>query len=136
MNSPEDSRLRTRFANLREEDRSAAPPFGRDGSPRSCVFAPRLVLADCSCRDTSSRHRRGACRANPPLNGCGPARTRRLVFADRVSSGNSRQTTSESDTKARRTADPSPTGRPGWTQMKPMILILLLFSSARRAATS
>jgi hypothetical protein len=29
MNSPEDSRLRTRFANLREEDRSAAPPFGR-----------------------------------------------------------------------------------------------------------
>ena len=29
MSSPEDSRLRTHFANLREEDRSAAPPFGR-----------------------------------------------------------------------------------------------------------
>ena len=29
MNSPEDSRLRTHFANLREEDRSAAPPFDR-----------------------------------------------------------------------------------------------------------
>ena|ERR1700681_4459903 len=29
MSSPEDNRLRTRFANLREEDRSDAPPFGR-----------------------------------------------------------------------------------------------------------
>jgi hypothetical protein len=29
MSSPEDSRLRTHFTNLREEDRSAAPPFGR-----------------------------------------------------------------------------------------------------------
>ena len=29
MNSPEDSRLRTHFANLREEDRGAAPSFGR-----------------------------------------------------------------------------------------------------------
>jgi hypothetical protein len=29
MSSPEDSRLRAHFANLREEDRSAAPPFGR-----------------------------------------------------------------------------------------------------------
>jgi hypothetical protein len=29
MSLPEDSRLRTHFANLREEDRSAAPPFGR-----------------------------------------------------------------------------------------------------------
>jgi hypothetical protein len=29
MSSPEDSRLRKHFANLREEDRSAAPPFGR-----------------------------------------------------------------------------------------------------------
>jgi hypothetical protein len=29
MSLPEDSRLRARFANLREEDRSAAPPFGR-----------------------------------------------------------------------------------------------------------
>ena len=29
MNSPEDSRLRTQFANLREEDRSTAPPFDR-----------------------------------------------------------------------------------------------------------
>ena len=29
MISREDSRLRTHFANLREEDRSAAPPFGR-----------------------------------------------------------------------------------------------------------
>jgi hypothetical protein len=29
MNSPEDSRLRTHFANLLEEDRSAAPPFAR-----------------------------------------------------------------------------------------------------------
>jgi hypothetical protein len=27
MNSPEESRLRTRFANLREDDRSATPPF-------------------------------------------------------------------------------------------------------------
>jgi hypothetical protein len=29
MNLPEDSRLRAHFANLREEDRSAAPPFAR-----------------------------------------------------------------------------------------------------------
>ena len=29
MNEPDDDRLRTHFANLREEDRSAAPPFGR-----------------------------------------------------------------------------------------------------------
>ena len=29
MSVPEDSRLRRHFANLREEDRSAAPPFGR-----------------------------------------------------------------------------------------------------------
>ena len=29
MSSPEDSRLRTHFANLREEDRGAAPPFSR-----------------------------------------------------------------------------------------------------------
>jgi hypothetical protein len=29
MNLPEDSDLRTHFANLREEDRSATPPFGR-----------------------------------------------------------------------------------------------------------
>jgi hypothetical protein len=29
MSSPEDSSLRTHFANLREEDRSAAPPFAR-----------------------------------------------------------------------------------------------------------
>jgi len=28
MSLPEDSDLRTHFANLREEDRSAAPPFG------------------------------------------------------------------------------------------------------------
>jgi hypothetical protein len=28
MSSPEDSGLRTHFANLREEDRSGAPPFG------------------------------------------------------------------------------------------------------------
>jgi hypothetical protein len=32
MNSPEDSSLRQRFANLREEDRSAAPPFARTAS--------------------------------------------------------------------------------------------------------
>jgi len=29
MNLPEDRDLRTHFANLREEDRNAAPPFGR-----------------------------------------------------------------------------------------------------------
>jgi len=29
MSFPGDSRLRTHFANLREEDRSAAPPFAR-----------------------------------------------------------------------------------------------------------
>lgn len=29
MSSPEDSGLRTHFANLREEDRGAAPPFAR-----------------------------------------------------------------------------------------------------------
>ncbi len=29
MRSPEDERLRTHFANLREEDRGAAPSFGR-----------------------------------------------------------------------------------------------------------
>lgn len=29
MSSPEDNRLRRQFTNLREEDRNAAPPFGR-----------------------------------------------------------------------------------------------------------
>ena len=49
MSSTEDGRLRTRFANLREEDRSAAPPFGRTAaaaaafSRRSSYW--RIVLA-------------------------------------------------------------------------------------------
>jgi hypothetical protein len=33
MSSSEDSRLRKHFANLREEDRSAAPSFGRTAVP-------------------------------------------------------------------------------------------------------
>jgi hypothetical protein len=54
MSSPEDSRLRTQFANLREEDRSAAPPFGRTasaaafsrrGSSLRIAFAAMPVLA-------------------------------------------------------------------------------------------
>ena len=55
MSSPEDSRLTTQFANLREEDRSAAPPFGRTaasaaafsrrGSPFRIAMAALPVLA-------------------------------------------------------------------------------------------
>ena len=55
MSSPEDSRLRTHFANLREEDRSAAPPFGRTaasaaafsrrGSSLRIALAAILILA-------------------------------------------------------------------------------------------
>jgi hypothetical protein len=56
MSSPEDSRLRTHFANLREEDRSAAPPFGRTvaaaatfsrrrSSLRIALAAPVLAIA-------------------------------------------------------------------------------------------
>jgi hypothetical protein len=33
MSSQEDSRLRRQFANLREEDQSTAPPFGRIAAP-------------------------------------------------------------------------------------------------------
>ena len=49
MSSPEDSRLRTQFANLREEDRSAAPPFDRMAaatavSPRRS-YSLRIALA-------------------------------------------------------------------------------------------
>jgi len=35
MSIPEDSRLRAQFANLREEDRNAVPPFERTASVRS-----------------------------------------------------------------------------------------------------
>jgi hypothetical protein len=55
MSSPEDSRLRTHFENLREEDRSTAPPFGgtaaataalsRHGSSRRIALAAIPVLA-------------------------------------------------------------------------------------------
>jgi hypothetical protein len=34
MNSPEDNRLRTRFANLREEDQSTTPPFDRTAAAK------------------------------------------------------------------------------------------------------
>ena len=40
MNSPEDSRLRAHFANLREEDRIAAPPFGPTAA-RAAAFSRR-----------------------------------------------------------------------------------------------
>ena len=50
MSSPEDSRLRMHFTNLREEDRSATPPFGRTASaaaaPSRHVFSSlRIALA-------------------------------------------------------------------------------------------
>ncbi len=49
MNSPEDSRLRTHFANLREEDRSAAPPFARTAAAAAalsrCSSSLRIALA-------------------------------------------------------------------------------------------
>lgn len=41
MSSPEDRRLRTRFANLREEDRSGAPPFGRVIADAPATFSRR-----------------------------------------------------------------------------------------------
>ena len=40
MSLPEDSDLKTHFANLREEDRSAAPPFGRIAAA-AITFVPR-----------------------------------------------------------------------------------------------
>ena len=49
MISPEDSRLRTHFANLREEDRSGAPPFGRTAAAAASFprrrFSLRITLA-------------------------------------------------------------------------------------------
>ena len=49
MNSPEDGRLRTRFANLREEDRNATPPFGRTAAAEAGLSrrfsSLRIVLA-------------------------------------------------------------------------------------------
>jgi len=49
MNSQEDSRLRTHFANLREEDRSAAPPFDRTAAAAAAFshqwFPWRIALA-------------------------------------------------------------------------------------------
>ena len=56
MSSPEDGRLRTHFANLREEDQSAAPPFARTaaapafsrrGSPLqiALIAMPALAIA-------------------------------------------------------------------------------------------
>ena len=44
MSSPEDSRLRTHFANLREEDRSAAPPFGRTAAAAATFSRRRSSL--------------------------------------------------------------------------------------------
>jgi hypothetical protein len=37
MSLPEDSRLRAHFANLREEDRSAAPQFGRTATAAAAL---------------------------------------------------------------------------------------------------
>lgn len=37
MNSPEESRLRKHFANLREEDQSAAPTFGHTAAAAAAV---------------------------------------------------------------------------------------------------
>jgi hypothetical protein len=49
MSLPEDSRLRRRFANLREEDRSAAPLFGRTAAAAAAFSRPgsslRITLA-------------------------------------------------------------------------------------------
>lgn len=49
MSSPEDSRLRTQFANLREEDRNAAPPFDRMAAATVCSsrrrYSWRIALA-------------------------------------------------------------------------------------------
>ena len=42
MSSPEDNRLREHFANLREEDQRAAPPFGRTAAALA-VFSRRGV---------------------------------------------------------------------------------------------
>jgi len=44
MNSPEDSRLRTQFANLREEDRSTAPPFDRTAASAPAVSRRASLL--------------------------------------------------------------------------------------------
>jgi len=44
MSLPEDSRLRERFANLREEDRSAAPPFERTAAAGDAVSRRRSSL--------------------------------------------------------------------------------------------
>jgi hypothetical protein len=44
MSVPEDSRLRTHFANLREEDRSAAPPFGPTATAGAAVSHRGLSL--------------------------------------------------------------------------------------------
>lgn len=44
MSSPEDSRLQTRFANLREEDRIAAPPFERTAAARADASRRSYVL--------------------------------------------------------------------------------------------
>jgi hypothetical protein len=47
MNSPEDSRLRAHFANLREEDRIAAPPFDPTAARAAALSrrAPSLRIA-------------------------------------------------------------------------------------------
>ncbi len=49
MISPEDSRLRTRFETLREEDRRAAPPFGRTAAAAASLsrrgHSLRIALA-------------------------------------------------------------------------------------------
>ena len=45
MSLPEDSRLRTHFANLREEDRSAAPPFGRTAAASATRRGSSLRIA-------------------------------------------------------------------------------------------
>ena len=45
MNLPEDSRLRRHFAKLREEDRNAAPPFGR-----TAAAVPSVSLRGSSLR--------------------------------------------------------------------------------------
>jgi len=47
MSSPEDGNLRRQFANLREEDRSAAPPFARTAATTavSSRRAPSVWMA-------------------------------------------------------------------------------------------
>ena len=123
----EDSCLRTHFANLREEDRSSAPPFGRTAA-----------AAAFSRRNSSLRMALAAMSALAIAVMLAVRTHRSTDTVPRELAAWSSPTAFLLETPGRQLLNQTPRlgeplihslpATPGWTQMKPIILTLLLFS--------